>query len=181
VCGSKEPTVEEKGLWTEHRAQYHSTGCLIHFPASTKDTLSFKKSQMFTLSLKLSTLTFTYLWGYHLLFGREIFHKIKGRKALSRSHQDLSTTDNNTEWTESFSAATELHNACVKIESFCSWNFFWFLTYYLFFDHTWSKPHVTHSWKMWAHCKWQFLYFSLFYNNRKGIETTVPVLGWLKE
>jgi hypothetical protein len=44
-------------------------------PTSPKD-----KSQMFTLSLELSTLVFILLFGHHLLWGRQIFTKDRARK-----------------------------------------------------------------------------------------------------
>jgi hypothetical protein len=46
-------------------------------------------------------------------FGEEYFHKTKGRETLSRSHNDLNTTNDNVELTESFPASTELSNAQV--------------------------------------------------------------------
>jgi hypothetical protein len=58
--------------------------------------LPCKKSQVFTLSLELSPLSF---WA-PFTFGEACFHKIKSREALSRSHNDLNTTDDNVSMTE---------------------------------------------------------------------------------
>jgi hypothetical protein len=44
------------------------------------------------------------------LLGEADFHKMKGRKTLSRSHSNLNTSDSNAGLTESFSTSTELQN-----------------------------------------------------------------------
>jgi hypothetical protein len=46
--------------------------------------------------------------------GRQIFTN-SGRKTLSRSHNDLNTTDDNIGLTENFSTYTELLNACENL------------------------------------------------------------------
>jgi hypothetical protein len=46
------------------------------------------------------------------------FHKIKGRETLSRSHNDLNTTVDNTGLIDNFSISTKMHNAQFKIFSF---------------------------------------------------------------
>jgi hypothetical protein len=72
----------------------------------------FNKSKILTLSLKYINI---YLdLGAHLLLGTAGFHKIKGRKTLSRSHNDLNTTDDNVGLTKSFSPSSELGNACAR-------------------------------------------------------------------
>jgi hypothetical protein len=55
------------------------------------------------------TITFTLIFAQHLFLGG-IFHKIKGTETLSRSHNNVNTTDENKGLTESFSASTELYN-----------------------------------------------------------------------
>jgi hypothetical protein len=50
------------------------------------------KSEIPTLSVEQ---IFPLLWRHHLLLGKEYFYKIKGRGTLSRSHNNLSTTDDN--------------------------------------------------------------------------------------
>jgi hypothetical protein len=57
--------------------------------------LPSNKSKTFTVSLKLSALTFTLLLGYHVLWGRH-FHKMRGTEAFSSSHKNLNTTKDNT-------------------------------------------------------------------------------------
>jgi hypothetical protein len=47
--------------------------------------------------------------------GEAYLYKIKGRKTLSRSHNDLNTTDNNAGLTESFSTLTNLRDALAGI------------------------------------------------------------------
>jgi hypothetical protein len=49
-----------------------------HHPTSAKNMPPFNKCQIFTLSLKLSSLNFALLLGHHLLFfGRQIFTKLR--------------------------------------------------------------------------------------------------------
>jgi hypothetical protein len=89
VCGSKETTTEEK--MSMLRVQLLCWGCLIHFfpqchLTSCQVMQPFSKSQIFTWSILLSTLTFTCFLGYHLLFWKADFHKIKGREIVSRSY-----------------------------------------------------------------------------------------------
>jgi hypothetical protein len=55
-------------------------------------------------------ITFTLLLGHCSVLGDVYFHKIKDRKTLSRSHNNLNTTDYNTDLTENFSILNELHN-----------------------------------------------------------------------
>jgi hypothetical protein len=85
----------------------------------------FTKSQIFTLTLKLSTLCDPLAWedyhnfyfalGAYFAFGEANFHKIRCRKTLSRSHNGWNTTDYNMVLTESFSTYVELPNVCVGI------------------------------------------------------------------
>jgi hypothetical protein len=70
-------------------------------PNSSEDMLPFNRSKIFTLSLKLSTLTLTLLLGQHLLFGRHIFAKLRAGK--HSDHTQFKHTDNNAGLTESFS------------------------------------------------------------------------------
>jgi hypothetical protein len=61
------------------------------------------KSHIFTLLLQLSILTLTLLFGV-----LQYFHKMKGRETLSRSYNDLNTTD------DSASLRASLHQlSCV--------------------------------------------------------------------
>jgi hypothetical protein len=93
-------------------------GCLIHFPHNVAQLLlktgrSSNNSKHFTLSLKLITLTCTLFFGYHFCLVRHIFTKYV--KILSRSHNDLNTTDHDRRQAESFSALTKLCNTCTSI------------------------------------------------------------------
>jgi hypothetical protein len=49
-----------------------------HHPPSIEDMPPFNKSKLFTLTLKLSALTFALLLGHHFFFEQAYFHKIKG-------------------------------------------------------------------------------------------------------
>jgi hypothetical protein len=53
-------------------------------------------------------------FGESFAFWEEYFHKIKGRETLSRSHNDLNTTDDNVGLSKLL-ASTELYNAWVGI------------------------------------------------------------------
>jgi cell division protein FtsB len=53
--------------------------------------------------LRRIIITFTFHFGHHLVFGRQIFHRIKSREMLRRSHNDLNTTEDNKGLMESFS------------------------------------------------------------------------------
>jgi hypothetical protein len=76
----------------------------------------FNQSKIFTLSFKLSTLTFNLALGTAFAFGEADLHKIKVRETLDISHNDLNTTDDNAGLTESFSTSVELHK---RISNFC--------------------------------------------------------------
>jgi hypothetical protein len=76
-------------------------------------------SQIFTLSLQLSTLysplvlggfpqLLPCFWGIICFLGGIFFHKIKGRETLSRSFSNLNTADHNLGLTESFSTSAKL-------------------------------------------------------------------------
>jgi hypothetical protein len=94
------------------------------------------KSKIFILSLKLNilcalfglgriTVTFTLFFGCDLLCweaGFVIFYKIKKWKTLSRSQNNLSTSDNNVGL--SVSVLNWTCNACARIQNFCCWKFF---------------------------------------------------------
>jgi hypothetical protein len=68
---------------------------LPHHSISAEDTLPLNKSKIFTVSLKLKcTLTFTFLFGHHLPFGRQLFTKFVAGKT-QQSHNNLNTTDDN--------------------------------------------------------------------------------------
>jgi hypothetical protein len=54
-----------------------------------------------------------------LTFWEADFHKIKGKKILSRSPHDFNTTNNKERLTESFSTSIELCDAYVGIYNFC--------------------------------------------------------------
>jgi hypothetical protein len=56
--------------------------------------------------LRRFTITFTLLFGYYLLLGRQSFTELKGRETLSRSHSDL----NFMKLTASISTSTEIYN-----------------------------------------------------------------------
>jgi hypothetical protein len=73
--------------------------------------LLFNKSQIFTLLLQL-TLFYLVLWA-QFAFGEADFYKIKDRETLSRSHNDLNTSDGNVGLTESFSNC----NVCGNLKS----------------------------------------------------------------
>jgi hypothetical protein len=75
-----------------------------------KDILLFNKPKNFTLSFQLNNIHFYLTFGAPFALGEAEFYKMKGRKTLSRSHNNLNTTDNNG-LIESFSASTELRNA----------------------------------------------------------------------
>jgi hypothetical protein len=98
VYGSKETIVEEKAM-TDQDAwnSILCCMCLNHFPkmhlTSPTHLIPSDKSKTFTSSLKLSTLTFALLFGYHLLFWKVYFHKIKGMEIFSRSCNDLNTAN----------------------------------------------------------------------------------------
>jgi hypothetical protein len=54
---------------------------------------AFQQIYNFTLSLKLSSLTFTLLFGHHLLFQGQIFTKLRAENYSA--HHDLNTTGDN--------------------------------------------------------------------------------------
>jgi hypothetical protein len=54
------------------------------------------------------TINFTLLFWTPSAFGEADFHKMKGRKTLCGSHNDLNTSDNKAGLTENFSASTEV-------------------------------------------------------------------------
>jgi hypothetical protein len=89
--GSKETPTEEKARVHRVRCTPEAQ-CVFHNTA--QDIPPFDKSKIFILSLKLSTFTFAFLVGHHLLFWEADFHKIKVRETLSRSHNDFNTSDN---------------------------------------------------------------------------------------
>jgi hypothetical protein len=63
-------------------------GCLIRFSHNASQLLikklPFSQSQLFTLSLQLSALTFTLIFRH--LHWEADFHKVKGREMLGKSH-----------------------------------------------------------------------------------------------
>jgi hypothetical protein len=93
---------------------------LVSFFPSCHTTSAKGKSQVFPLSPRLSTFTFTFLLGYHLLFREADFkkEKMRSKETLSRPHKGLNTTDNNGGLTESFSTSTELQNIQAEIYNF---------------------------------------------------------------
>jgi hypothetical protein len=76
------------------------------------------KSQTFTLSFQLSTLTF--LWVPFVFWGGRFSQNEEQKN--NRSHNNLNTTDDSMGLTESFSPSTELCDACAEIKSFCYGN-----------------------------------------------------------
>lgn len=74
-------------LWMLHSflQNYHSI--------STKSVLLFNKSQIFIVSLRVSSLLHCFLTLF--AFGEADLHTIQGRETLSRPHNDLNTTDDN--------------------------------------------------------------------------------------
>jgi hypothetical protein len=69
-------------------------------------------SQIFALSLQLSTFTFTLVLGAPFAFGMHIFMKLVAGKQPSHN---LNTTDDDMGLTESCSSSTELLNLCAGI------------------------------------------------------------------
>jgi hypothetical protein len=93
-------------------------------PSLLSPTTSIKRV---TRPFLLGRIIITYLalglfWGY--------FHKIKGRKTLNRSCNDLNTADN-VGLSERFSKSTELCNAHMGILNFCFWKSFWLIDWCL--------------------------------------------------
>jgi hypothetical protein len=88
VCGSKETDMDENPcrLRMQSSLLYHR--CWIHFPHNIaqlllETRLPFHTSQLFT---SVNWVPFA--------FGED-FHRMKGRETLSRSNNDLNTTDDN--------------------------------------------------------------------------------------
>jgi hypothetical protein len=80
VDGSKETSFEEKlRLLRMQSSLLKVLDSFLHCPTFPKDMSFFNKSKFFTLSLKLSTLTFSLLLRHHLLLGRHIFTKLRKR------------------------------------------------------------------------------------------------------
>jgi hypothetical protein len=99
--------------------------------------------------LNKSQIVFKHI-NFYFAFGEVYFHKIKGREALSRSHDDLNTTDHNAGLTESFSPSVELHNVCTGFLNLFL-NFFW-----LFIELCLVKITCNNLQIMWAYicCFW---------------------------
>jgi peptide methionine sulfoxide reductase MsrA len=101
----------------------------------------FNKSHVFTLLLISCVLGTTCFWG-----GILYFHKTKGRETLSRSYNDLNTTYENVEATDSFSESTKLPDTCSGIFNYLVFELsFEFFLFTYFFNHTWSKMCVINS------------------------------------
>jgi hypothetical protein len=98
---------ENHVLRTEELSKTAPCRRLTHFsqtlPNSSKDMPPFNRSKIFTWSLKLSTLSFTFLWEAY-------FHKTKGRKH-STDHTMIYTQLITAGLTDSTPAFTELCNA----------------------------------------------------------------------
>jgi hypothetical protein len=96
--------------YTEFRAVLQTLDSFFpqHRPTSTKGLWSFKKSKILALITSIKHIHFYLAFGAPLALGEADFHKIKGRETLSKSHNDLNTTDGNVGLTESFFPSIEL-------------------------------------------------------------------------
>jgi hypothetical protein len=79
-------SIEKPHVLRTHRVQCCMQMPGLFFPSrhppSTKDRLPFNTSHVFTLSLQLSTFAFTDFGGHCLLWGRQIFTKLRAGKHL---------------------------------------------------------------------------------------------------
>jgi hypothetical protein len=74
--------------------------------------------------------------GGTICFWEAYFHKIKGKKILCRTHNNLNRTDDNTKLTESFCTSTELLKAMQEFKIFVFEISFQFFIIYIFCYHT---------------------------------------------
>jgi hypothetical protein len=104
IYGTKQTTIEEKlKMVTIHRIHCCIAAILFIFPIMSPNFCSWHGAFQQTSNF--------HFFGYCLLVDRE---------ALSRSHNNLSTTDNSTGLTESFSILTKLCNAALEFKIFIS-------------------------------------------------------------
>jgi hypothetical protein len=111
----------------------------------------FNISRFFSWLLRLSTFTFTLLFGHHLLCGRQIFTKWRSGKH-SADHRMISTQLMvSAELTKSFSISTELWNVCENLKCL-------FLKFPIIFK---------------IYCYFCLYFFKTMYNNNYGL-TVIP-------
>jgi hypothetical protein len=116
--GSKDATIEKLQMLSRHGVQCCTASAWFIFsitlpPGSTRETLLFNRSKIFTLSLQLSTLTVTLLFWVLFAFREADFHRIIDRKTLSRLHNYLNTTVIIGDW---------LPFDCMYVWMYCTWS-----------------------------------------------------------
>jgi hypothetical protein len=121
------------------RMLVHSSHITTQLPLKT-DHLS--THLIFTWSLRLSTLSFTWLLGHHLLFGKNTVFSQNEEQGSTQITQGFKHNWGMTHDWQSSSTSTELWSVCRGVKHSCFWNCLW----YLFVDHTWSKLHAVIPW-----------------------------------
>jgi hypothetical protein len=91
VDGLKETSAEEKPHAQDVESSVLFCRCLIRFPHSATQ-LPIKTAPFSKPQISLYHSLFSYFWS-PFTFREADFHKMKSRETLSRSHNDLNTTD----------------------------------------------------------------------------------------